>query len=146
MLMSRSDLVAGLGRIRARVSPYTQGKERAVETGISGRCWLRLSFGVFETRAAAIPGDRTQRVWGRLLAVLEAGAPSATAQPGAGGRRVSKCPKEERGKKKKKHPSPDPSKNHFCYNFVFHACLLLKLGMFLWAWGSHVSGRVKKRK
>lgn len=117
--MSRSDLVAGLGKIRARVSPYTQGKERAVETGISGRCWLRLSFGVFETRAAAIPGDRTPWVWGRLLAVLEAGAPSATAQPGAGGRRVSKCVLKRKKKTKKTHPSPDSSKNHFCYNLSF---------------------------
>lgn len=97
--MSRSDLVAGLGVSRARASSCTQGKERAVETGISGCFWLRLSLGVFETRAAAIPGDRTQWVWGRLLAVLEAGAPSATAQPGAASesRNVS-----ERGKKKKK--------------------------------------------
>lgn len=86
-----------------------------METGISGRCWLRLSLGVFETRAAAIPGDRTLWVWGRLLA----GAPSATAQPGAGGRRVSKYVRK-RKEKKKKHPSPAPlKKNHFCYNLSF---------------------------
>lgn len=104
--MSRSDLAAGLGGSRARASPCTQGKDRAVETGISGCCWLRLSLGVFETRAAAIPGDRTQWVWGRLLAVLEAGAPSATAQPGAGSRRVSKCVRKRKEKKNTQAQTP----------------------------------------
>lgn len=42
----------------------------------------------------SVPGDGTQQrlwLWGRLLTGLEAGAPSATAEPGAGRRRVSKC-------------------------------------------------------
>lgn len=62
-----------------------------METGISGRCWLRLSLGVFKTRAAAVCSQRQGTpqplwVWGRLVTGLEAGAPSATAELGAGRR------------------------------------------------------------
>lgn len=49
--MSRSDLAVGAGR--EPLHPLG-GKDRAVETGISGRCWLRLSLGAFKTRAAAV--------------------------------------------------------------------------------------------
>lgn len=51
------------------------------------------------------------------------------------------CPKEER--KKKSTPKPSPQVKHFWYNLAL--TLLLKPGMFLWAWGSHVSQTVKKR-
>lgn len=101
--MSRSDLVAELGGSRATASPCAQGKERAVETGISGRCWLRLSLEVFETRAAAIPGDRTL---GLGQVAHSAGGRSALCHSPAGSWRPASLemyPKEER---KNTHPSP----------------------------------------
>lgn len=89
--MSRSDLAVGPGGSGARASPPARGKDRAAETGISGRCWLRLSLGVFKTRAAAAVYSRRRHstaAVGLGQVANRAGGRSALCHSRAGGWRT----------------------------------------------------------